>query len=98
MRLVGLGGDDEAVILGKALVRRWVTDGAGQMSRNDIRKAVAETGLLARRGTLVLAVHAIDRQLTAMPANVEVDLVHLYDGADSFSRVQLHDPPTGKQR
>jgi hypothetical protein len=92
MRLVGLRGDDQAVILGKALIRRWVTNGAGPMSRNDIRKAVAEAGLLARNGTLVLAVHAIDHQPTATPANVEVDLVHLYDGADSFSRIQLRDP------
>jgi hypothetical protein len=92
MRLVGLRADADAVILGKALVRRWVTDGAGPMGRDDIRRAVGEAGLLAKNGTLVLAVHAIDRQPTATPANVEIDLVHLYDGADPFARVQLCDP------
>jgi len=92
MRLAGLRADDDAIVLGKALVRRWVTDGAGPRSRDDIRRAVAEAGLLARSGTLVLVVHAIDRQPTATPANVEIDLVDLYEGADSFSRVQLIDP------
>jgi SMODS-associated and fused to various effectors sensor domain len=92
MRLAGLRSDNDAVILGKALVRGWVTDGAGPMSRDDIRRAVAKAGLLARKGTLVLAVHAIDRQPTATPPNVEIDLVDLYDGTDAFARVQLRDP------
>ena len=91
MRLAGLRADDDAITLGKALVRGWVTDGAGPVARDDIRRAVAVAGLLARSGTLVLAVHAIDRQPTATPANVEIDLVDLYDGADPFSRVQLRD-------
>jgi SMODS-associated and fused to various effectors sensor domain len=92
MRLAGLRSDDDAVTLGKAIVRSWVTDGAGPMSRDDIRRAVARAGLLARNGTLVLAVHAIDRQPTSTPPNVEIDLVDLYDGADAFARVQLRDP------
>jgi len=92
MRLAGLRSDDDAVILGKALVRSWVTDGTGPMSRDNIRQAVAKTGLLARNGTLVLAVHAIDRQPTATPPNVEINLVDLYDGTDAFARVQLRDP------
>jgi len=92
MRLAGLRSDDDAVIVGKALVRGWVTDGAGPISRDDIRRAVAQAGLLARSGTLVLAVHAIDRQPTAMAPNVEIDLVDLYDGADPFDRLQLRDP------
>ena len=92
MRLAGLRSDDDAVTLGKALVRGWVTDGAGPMSRDEIRRAVASAGLLARNGTLVLAVHAIDRQQTPTPPNVEIDLVNLYAGTDAFTRVQLRDP------
>lgn len=92
MRLAGLRADANAITVGKALVRGWVTDGAGPMSRDDIRRAVAEAGLLAKNGTLVLAVHAIDRQPTATPANIEIDLVHLYAGAEPFARVQLRDP------
>lgn len=92
MRLAGLRADDDAITLGKALIRGWVTNGAGPMARDDIRRAVAAAGLLAKRGTLVLAVHAFDHRPTATPANVEVDLVDLYDGADPFSRVQLRDP------
>ncbi len=92
MRLTGLRSDDDAVTVGKSMVRSWVTDGAGPMSRDNIRRAVAKAGLLARNGTLVLAVHAIDRQPTATPPNVEIDLVGLYDGTDAFTRVQLRDP------
>jgi hypothetical protein len=92
MRLAGLRSDEDAVTMGKALVRGWVTDGTGPMSRDDIRRAVANAGLLARNGTLVIAVHAIDRQPTATPPNVEIDLVDLYDGTDAFTRVQLRDP------
>lgn len=92
MRLAGLRSDDDAVTIGKALVRGWVTDGAGPMRRDDIRRAAARAGLLARNGTLVLAVHAIDRQPAATPPNVEIDLVDLYDGVDAFARVQLRDP------
>jgi hypothetical protein len=92
MRLAGLRSDNDAVTLGKALIRGWVTDGAGPMSRDGIRRAVASAGLLARHGTLVLAVHAIDRQPTATPPNVEIDLVDLYQGTDPFARVQLRDP------
>jgi hypothetical protein len=62
------------------------------MSRDDIRRAVARAGLLARNGTLVLAVHAIDRQQTPTPPNVEIDLVDLYADTDAFARVQLRDP------
>jgi hypothetical protein len=62
------------------------------MSPDDIRRAAASAGLLARNGTLVLAVHAIDRQPTATPPNVEIDLVDLYDGGEAFARVQLRDP------
>ena len=47
----------------------------------------------ARSGTLVLAVHAIDRRPAATPPDVEIDLVDLYDDdTDPFARLQLRDP------
>jgi hypothetical protein len=98
MRLAGLLADAQAVTVGKAMVRGWVTDGAGPQTRDDIHRQVASRGLLARAGTLVFAVHAIDRQPTLTPANVEVDFVELYDGVDPFSRVQLRDPADWKSR
>jgi hypothetical protein len=79
------------VTVGRALVRSWVTDGAGPQTVDAIRRQVAEKGLLARSGQLVFAVHAIDRQPSATPANIEVDFVGLYEGDDSFTRVALRD-------
>lgn len=67
MRLAGLRNDDEAVTIGKAIVRSWVTNGAGAQSRQDVQRQVAERQLLARTGTLVLAVHAIDRNPMPTP-------------------------------
>lgn len=91
MRSAGLRSDDDAVTAGKAMIRGWVTDGTGPQTRDDIRRQVAEHSLLARKGTLVLAVHAVDQRNTPMQPNVTVDF-DLYDGNDSFSRRQLRDP------
>ena len=92
MRLAGLRHDDEAVTVGRTLVRDWVTNGTGPQTRDDIRRQVADRNLLARDGTLVLAVNAIDNAATSMQPNVVIDIVDLYDGGDSFSRVKLRDP------
>jgi hypothetical protein len=92
MRQAGLRVDDEAIIIGKALVRSWVTSGAGPQTPDDIRRQVAEENLLARSGILTLAVHAIDRQPAATPANVELDFTALFDGDNPFARRQLKDP------
>jgi hypothetical protein len=92
MRQAGLRTDDEAITIGKALVRSWVTSGAGPQTRDDIRRQVADRNLLARTGTLTLAVHAIDHQPAAAPANVELDFTALFDGDTPFARRQLKDP------
>jgi len=92
MRLAGLRADTDALTIGKALVRSWVTNGIGPQTRADLQRQVAAKDLLARTGTLVLAVHAVDRQPLPVTPNVEVDFVDLYDGDDSFSRVQLRNP------
>jgi hypothetical protein len=97
MRQAGLRTDDEAITTGKALVRSWVTSGAGPQTRDDVRRQVAGSNLLARSGTLTLAVHAIDHQPAAAPANVELDFTALFDGDTPFARRQLKDP-TGWQQ
>ncbi|GAA1033304.1 hypothetical protein GCM10009557_34640 [Virgisporangium ochraceum] len=61
MRAAGLRTDDDAVIRGRDLVREWVKTGAGPQTRNGIRQQMADADLLARTGTLIFAVHAIDR-------------------------------------
>lgn len=91
MELAGLRSDDQAVDSGVSLVRSWVTDGRGPRSTDDVRAAVAQRDLLATTGTLVLAVHGNDREATALAPNVELDIVHLYDGDDSFTRKLFFD-------
>jgi hypothetical protein len=97
MRQAGLRSDNEAITTGKALVRSWVTTGAGPQTQDDIRRQVADRNLLARTGTLTLAVHAIDHQAAAAPANVELDFTALFDGDTPFARRQLQDPANWQQ-
>jgi hypothetical protein len=97
MRQAGLRTDNEAITTGKALVRSWVTTGAGAQTRDDIRRQVADRNLLARSGTLTLAVHAIDHQPSAAPANVELDFTMLFAGDTPFARRQLIDPSDWQQ-
>jgi hypothetical protein len=97
MRQAGLRTDDEAIAIGKTLVRSWVTSGAGPQTRDEIRRQVADKGLLARSGTLTLAVHAIDHQPAAAPANVELDFTALFEGDTPFVRRQLKDPSDWQQ-
>jgi hypothetical protein len=97
MRLAGLRDNEDAVTIGKALIRSWVSDGAGPQTRDDIRHQVAEKNLLARSGTLTLAVHAIDRQPDVTAPNVELDFTALFDGDSPFTRRQLTDPSGWQQ-
>lgn len=91
MRNAGLRDDDHAVAVGRVMVRGWVTAGRGPQTRNDVRAQVTEKDLLARSGTLVLAVHAIDRARLPELPNVTVDVVDLYPDIDPFQRRQLID-------
>jgi hypothetical protein len=92
MRNVGLRADPDAVVIGKSLVREWVKRGLGRQTRDDLRRQVADSGLLARTGTLIFAVHAIDRTPDRVQPTVELDIVELYEGDAPFSRRQLREP------
>jgi hypothetical protein len=89
MKLAGLRSDDEAVQLAVGIVHSWVTDGRGTQTTDDVRREVAQHGLLADQGMLLLALHGIDRDPTATQPNIELDFVDLYAGDDSFSRKRL---------
>lgn len=89
MRTAGLRDDDDAVTVGRAMVRSWVTGGRGPLTRDDIRAEVTARDLLARDGTLVLAVHAIDRSPLPDLPNVTVDIVDLYPQTEPWQRRQL---------
>jgi hypothetical protein len=92
MRAAGLRGDDAAVLLGRDLVRDWVKTGAGPQTRDAIREQVAHANLLARQGTLIFAVHAIDRPAHSLQPVVTLDFVDLYEGATDRERRQLRNP------
>ncbi|TDO44172.1 hypothetical protein EV643_117195 [Kribbella sp. VKM Ac-2527] len=92
MRNVGLRADPDAVVIGKTMVREWVKQGLGRHSRDELRRQVAEKGLLARSGTLVFAVHAIDRTPDRVQPTVELDIVDLYEGEEPFARRKLREP------
>ena len=91
MELAGLRSDDAAAKTGTRIVHDWVTDGRGPQNLDDLRAAVAKAGLLAVDGTLVLAVHGIDRDPTPVQPNVTLDFVDLYEGDSSFARKLLKD-------
>ncbi|MEV6520278.1 SAVED domain-containing protein [Micromonospora chalcea] len=92
MRAAGLRDDDDAVLRGRNLVRDWVKTGAGPQTRDAIREQVAQVDLLARQGTLIFAVHAIDRPAHSLQPVVTYDFVDLYEGATDRERRQLRNP------
>lgn len=92
MRDAGLRDDNDALAVGRTMIREWVTAGAGARTRDDIRAEVTVRGLLARSGTLTLAVHAIDRTTLADLPNITVDITDLYPDIHPFQRRQLRDP------
>ncbi|MGW0251902.1 SAVED domain-containing protein [Nocardia goodfellowii] len=92
MQKAGLRDDDDALTVGKAMVRGWVTSGKGRRTRDDIRAEVTQKRLLAREGTLVLAVHAIDNAPLPDLPNATIDIVDQYPDIDPFQRRQLRDP------
>lgn len=91
MRAAGLRADDDALARGKEIVRNWVKIGAGAQSVESIRQQIVEAELLARTGTLILAVDAIDRPSRTVVPNLTLDWVDLYDGDTGFNRRQLKD-------
>lgn len=86
MQLAGLRADDEALIVGKHLVRTWVKTGAGPQDRDSLKRQVAEKNLLARTGTLVFEVHGTDRSASNCTPNAKLDIVDLYSGDNSDAR------------
>lgn len=92
MKNAGLRDDPDAVDAMRLMVRQWVTSGAGPQTRDDIRAQVFSRNLLAREGTVVLAVHAIDRISTSDQPNVSVDITDLYPQGEPFELRQLNDP------
>lgn len=91
MQLNGLRDDDNAVELGRAMVRSWVTEGVGPQSVADIRRQLDEGDLLADSAVLTLAVEAIDRLNSPQSANVRLDFVDRYLGDEPRNRFQLRD-------
>lgn len=92
MRINGFRGDESAITVALRMVSDWVTDGVGVVTVEDARRRLENLDLLARDGTLVLAVHGIDREESRDLPNVRVDFTDLYPPGDSFERRGLADP------
>lgn len=92
MRLAHMRGDTQAVTIAHSIVRKWVKTGTGPRTADDILADLTETGLVARDGEVVLAVHGVDRVMLPIRPNAEVDFVDLYDGETPFERRRLRNP------
>ncbi|WP_137120536.1 SAVED domain-containing protein [Segeticoccus rhizosphaerae] len=92
MRLNGFRGDDEAVTSALRMVSDWVTDGVGEVTVAEARRRLEDRDLLAQDGTLVLAVHGIDREESRQLPNARVDFTDLYPDGDAFERRTITDP------
>ena len=91
MRLNGFRGDDNAVTIALRMVSDWVTDGVGPVTVVDARRHLEDLDLLARDGTLVLAVHGIDREESCDLPNARVAFTELYPEGDPFQRRSISD-------
>ncbi|MCA1278269.1 SAVED domain-containing protein [Saccharopolyspora sp. 7B] len=90
MKLAGLRDDDEALAIGKDLVRTWVKTGATRQDRDSLKQQVAAKELLARTGTLTFQVHGMDRDSSFVTPNATLDIVDLYAGDTPRERRVLH--------
>lgn len=95
-KLAGLRDSHDALEAGRALPKRWVTEGAGAQTRDSIKRQVSTENLLALGDSVRLDVYAIDRRESAMPATVEVDLREFFaTDIDPRHRHALLDHRTG---
>jgi hypothetical protein len=88
----GLRHDDEAVGIGIALVRQFITDGKRRLSMDDIQAAVRP---LMRPGELPAAsivIQAIARDPTPDSALVALDWVDQFEGDEPRTRRWVRDP------
>jgi len=86
MFAAGLRYDDEAITLGEALVRSWVTNGKRQLTMAEIK---TETDTLLRAGQLPsssLLIQAIDRDPMWEAATISLDWVDLFKGDEARTR------------
>lgn len=92
MQLNGFRSDGEAVTSALRMVSDWVTDGVGEVTVSDARRRLEDRDLLAREGSLVLAVHGIDHEESRQLPNARVDFTDLYPAGDAFERRSITDP------
>ncbi|WP_243060014.1 SAVED domain-containing protein [Nocardioides sp. SR21] len=92
MQLNGFRSDNDAVTSALRMVSDWVTDGVGEVTVSDARRRLEDRDLLARDGTLTLAVHGIDREESRQLPNARVDFTDLYPDVDVFERRSITDP------
>lgn len=82
MYAAGLRHDDEAIELGIALVRGWVTGGTRRLSVDELRREIEPLRRPNETPGVSLLIQAIDRDPMPESATVALDWVDAFDGSD----------------
>ncbi|WBM79131.1 SAVED domain-containing protein [Cryobacterium breve] len=96
-RNAGLRGDEEAVTLGIAIVRRWVMVGRRPVTRDEIAADVLAANIVDSTSGVRLVVHGIDRYQGAKSV-AELDFTGLYVGDTAQERREFRDPGAWAER
>ncbi|MCH7923117.1 MAG: SAVED domain-containing protein [Nitrospinae bacterium] len=89
MYSLGLRADTDALCLGVAAVRGWVTGGKRKLSVEEIRKEVESLNLRKEEPVAMLLVQAIERDPMPESATLALDWVDLYEGDEPRTRRRL---------
>jgi SMODS-associated and fused to various effectors sensor domain len=92
MEAVRLRGDQDAIDIGIAEIRRLVAEGCEELDADALREIVAARQLAATDTRATLLVQAIDHHPWPEAASASVDWVSLFAGNEPRARRQLHDP------
>ncbi|MDA2915772.1 SAVED domain-containing protein [Nitrospinae bacterium AH_259_B05_G02_I21] len=98
MYALGLRGDADALSLGVATVRSWVTGGKRKLSTEEVRKEVESLSLKKEEPAATILVQAIERDPMPESATLALDWVHLYEGDEPRTRRRLQNERLWNER
>jgi len=88
----GVRADEAAFRLGISEVREWVKTDRTEKWSDDISEAVDRLGIRAQDPFTVLAIKALDEELTLPDARITLDWVDRFRGTEARNRRGLKDP------
>jgi hypothetical protein len=91
MEAVGLRGDEAAVVVGVAIIRRLIEEGTRELDADALRSLVAAQEIEAAPAIATLLIQEIDHRPLAHLATAHVDWVEYFIGDMPDQRRQLHD-------